>query len=234
MDQSMIWRFAALPFILLLPGYFTLHLPPWGRMSDLKRTLGQCFFLSLLISVLVAGLIGLVLAQVGLFSLASLLLALAAYLIFCLVLIAAKGARLALSLTSIRLGREEAIIIFLLCLSLLLYTKPAEYILGWLDAGWYVNTGIHIAKTGSLTGESRVFASLPPEAKPLFYSSFASIKGMFPYFPDVASRGIYLWAFAVADSARGEVTAYHPHLLRSRGGKVLPVCHAFLRGSGRA
>jgi 4-amino-4-deoxy-L-arabinose transferase-like glycosyltransferase len=35
---------------------------------------------------------------------------------------------------------------------------------------------------------------------------------MFPYFPDVASRGIYLWAYAVADPARGEVTAYHPPL----------------------
>jgi 4-amino-4-deoxy-L-arabinose transferase-like glycosyltransferase len=208
----MIWRFAALPFILLLPGYFTLHLPPWGRMSDLKRTLGQCFFLSLLISVLISGLIGLVLAQAGIFSLGGLLLALAAYSVFCLALIAARGVRLAFSLTSFRLGREEAIIIFLLCLSLLLYAKPAEYILGWLDAGWYVNTGIHIAKTGSLTGESRVFTSLPSSAKPLFYSSFASLKGMFPYFPDVASRGIYLWGFAVADSARGEVTAYHPPL----------------------
>ncbi|MGA9350330.1 MAG: glycosyltransferase family 39 protein, partial [Anaerolineae bacterium] len=181
-------------------------------MNDLKRAWGQCFFLSLLISVLIAGLIGLVLAQAGIFSLVGLLLALAAYSVFCLALIAAKGARLAFSLTSIRLGREEAIIIFLLCLSLLLYAKPAEYIIGWLDAGWYVNTGIHIAKTGSLTGESQVFASLPPSAKPLFYSSFASLKGMFPYFPDVASRGIYLWAFAVADPARGEVTAYHPPL----------------------
>ena len=201
-----------IPLILLLPGYFTLHLPPWGEMSDLKRTLGQCFFLSLLISVLISGLIGLVLAQAGVFSLSSLLLALAAYSVFCLALIAAKGARLAFSLTSFRLGREEAFIIFLLCLSLLLYAKPAEYIIGWLDAGWYVNTGIHIAKTGSLTGESQVFSSLPASAKPLFYSSFASLKGMFPYFPDVASRGIYLWAFAVADPARGEVTAYHPPL----------------------
>jgi 4-amino-4-deoxy-L-arabinose transferase-like glycosyltransferase len=243
----MTWRVAALPFILLLPGYFTLHLPPWGEMSDLKRTLGQCLFLSLLISVLISGLLGLVLAQVGIFSLGGLLLALAAYSVFCLALIAAKrisdlryfdwaqykssiadflnrkpvvspaepsaiGNRKFTVSAGIRLGWEDAIIIILFCLSLLLYAKPAEYIIGWLDAGWYVNTGIHIAKTGSLTGESRIFSSLPPSAKPLFYSSFASLKGMFPYFPDVASRGIYLWAFAMADPARGEVTAYHPPL----------------------
>ena len=115
-------------------------------------------------------------------------------------------------LRSVRLGWEDAIVIVLLCLSLLLYARPAEYILGWLDAGWYVNTGAHVAKTGSLTAESRVFSSLPPSARPLFYRSFASLKGMFPYFPDTESRGIYLWAFAVADPDRGELTAYHPPL----------------------
>jgi 4-amino-4-deoxy-L-arabinose transferase-like glycosyltransferase len=198
--------------ILLLPGYLTLHLPLWGKTNDAKTTLGQRLFLSLLISVLVSGLIGLVLAQAGVFSLGSLLLALAAYSVLCLAFTAAKGGGLSLCPPSIRLGWEDAIIIFLLCLSLLLYARPAEYILGWLDAGWYVNTGVHIAKTGSLSGENRIFSSLPPSARPLFYSSFASLKERFPYFPDTESRGIYLWAFAVADPDRGELTAYHPPL----------------------
>ncbi len=216
--------------ILLLPGYFTLHLPLWGKTDQAKTAFGQRLFLSLLISALISGPIGLVLAQAGVFSLGSLLLALSAYSAFCLALIAAsgrtrrqgdKGTRrpspcLPLSvsppLRSVRLGWEDAIVIFLLCLSLLLYARPAEYILGWLDAGWYVNTGVHIAKTGSLTGESRIFSSLPSAAKPLFYSSFASLKKLFPYFPDTESRGIYLWSFAVADPDRGELTAYHPPL----------------------
>jgi len=115
-------------------------------------------------------------------------------------------------MVEIKLGWEDAVVILLFCLSLLLYARPAEYILGWLDAGWYVNTGAHIAKTGSLTAESQVFSSLPPSAKPLFYSSFALLKGMFPYFPDTESRGIYLWAFAVADPDKGALTAYHPPL----------------------
>ena len=243
----MIWHLAALPLIILLPGYLTLHLPSWGKTSDLKRTLGQCFFLSLLMSVFIAGFFGLVLAQAGVFSLGSLLLTLAAYSVLCLALIAAErisdlrsfgyaqdkfsiadflnrkpvvspaepsaiGNRKFTVIAGIRLSWEDAIIILLFCLSLLLYAKTAEYIIGWLDAGWYVNTGVHIAKTGSLTGESQFFSSLPASAKPLFYSSFASLKGMFPYFPDVASRGIYLWAFAMADPDRGELTAYHPPL----------------------
>ncbi|GEM_PF-1205518 len=208
----MIWRLAALPLIFLLPGYFTLHLPPWGKTNHAETTIGQRLFLSLLISALISGLVGLVLAQAGIFSLGGLLLVLAAYAVFCLALIAAKGEGLSLRPPSIRLGWEDAVVIFLLCLSLLLYTRPAEYILGWLDAGWYVNAGVHIAKTGSLTGESRIFSSLPSTAKPLFYSSFASLKGMFPYFPDTESRGIYLWSFAVADPDRGELTTYHPPL----------------------
>ncbi len=221
----MIWRFAALPLIFLLPGYFTLHLPPWGKTNQAKTAFGQRLFLSLLISVLISGPIGLVLAQAGVFSLGGLLLALSAYSVFCLALIAARsnfaqpgsGNPLraildSLRPPSIRFDWEDAIVIFLLCLSLLLYARPAEYILGWLDAGWYVNTGVRIAKTGSLTGESQIFSSLPPAAKPLFYSSFASLKKLFPYFPDTESRGIYLWSFALADPDGGQVTAYHPPL----------------------
>ena len=180
----MVWRFAALPIILLLPGYLTLHLPVWGEESGLQRALGQCLFLSLLTSVLIAGFLGLVLAQAGLFSLVSLLLALGAYLACCLAFITAKGADSPFSVTSIHVGREEAMIMLLHCLSLVLYAKPAEYILGWLDAGWYVNTGVHIAKTGSLTGENQILSSLPPAAKPLFYNSFAALREMFPYFPN--------------------------------------------------
>jgi len=177
--------------------------------------LGERLFLSLVISVLIAGLIGLVLAQLGVFSLGSLLLALAVYLVLCLALISKSkiaNRQSKIEGAGIRLGWEDPVIIFLLCLSLWLYARPAEYILGWLDAGWYVNTGAHIAKTGSLIGESRVFSSLPLSAKPLFYRSFAALKKIFPYFPDMESRGIYLWAFAVTDPERGALTAYHPPL----------------------
>lgn len=208
----MTWRIAALPLVLLLPGYFTLHLPLWGKTNRAKTAFGQRLFLSLLISVLIAGPIGLALAQAGAFSLGSLSLALAAYVVFCLAFIAIKGDGLALRPPSLRFDWEDAIVIFLFCLSLLLYARPSEYILGWLDAGWYVNTGVHVAKTGSLSGESQILASLPSEAKPLFYSSFASLKKLFPYFPDTESRGIYLWSFAVADPEGGQVTAYHPPL----------------------
>ena len=215
-----MWRFATLPLILLLPGYFTLCLPLWGKTNNAKTKVGQRLFLSLLISVLISGLIGLVLAQVGIFSLGGLLLALAAYSVFCLAFMAVKGEKLSFSLPSILDRRrspdrgewEGAIIIFLLCLSLLLYARPSEYILGWLDAGWYVNTGAHIAKTGALTAESPTLSSLPPSARSLFYNSFASLKERFAYFPDTEARGIYLWSFAVADPDKGELTAYHPPL----------------------
>ena len=76
--------------ILLLPGYFTLHLPFWGKTNHTQTTFGQRLFLSLLISVLISGLIGLVLAQAGIFSLGSLLLALAAYSVLCIVFIVAS------------------------------------------------------------------------------------------------------------------------------------------------
>jgi len=210
--------------VLLLPGYLTLHLPPWGKTNDAKTTFGERLFLSLLLPVLIAGFLGLVLAQVGVFSLGSLLLPLAAYSVSCLAFIAARRIsdlrspifdflnRKSTVSAGSRLSWEDAIIVVLLGLSLLLYARPAEYILGWLDAGWYVNTGVHVAKTGSLSGENQVFSSLPSSAKPLFYNSFASLKKMFPYFPDTESRGIYLWSFAVADPDTGELTAYHPPL----------------------
>jgi 4-amino-4-deoxy-L-arabinose transferase-like glycosyltransferase len=224
-----------IPLIFLIPGYLTLCLPFWGNEQGTKvqcqlraREDGQRLFFWLLTSVLISGLIGLVLAQLGIFSVSSLLLALTVYSCFCLAFIAASrrtrrqedketrrpslGLVLSVGLRSVRLGWEDAIVIILFCLSLLLYARPAEYILGWLDAGWYVNTGVHIAKTGSLTGESQILASLPSSAKTLFYDSFALLKQMFPYFPDTECRGIYLWAFALADPDRGKLTAYHPPL----------------------
>lgn len=77
--------------ILLLPGYLTLHLPFWGKAHHIKTKFGEGLFLSLLISVLVVGLLGLMLAQAGVFSLGGLLLALVVYSAFCLAFVAASA-----------------------------------------------------------------------------------------------------------------------------------------------
>lgn len=180
-----------------------------GRESKSGRALGEQLFLVALAGVLLTGWLALILAQLGLFSLGSLLLALGVCSVACLFL---RGVDVISDFRQMKIGWEEGAVALLLGLSLLLYTRPAEYLPVFLDPGWYVNTGLHVARTGSLTGESPLFSALPPSARSLFFRSFRSFRATMPQFPDVATSGFYLMAFAVADVEGGQIVPYHPPL----------------------
>ncbi|MFQ6058766.1 MAG: glycosyltransferase family 39 protein [Anaerolineae bacterium] len=205
-----MWRLMAMPFIVLLPGHLVLQLAQ-GKAED-RRGLGEHLFLATLVGILLGGWLALILAQVGLFSLGRLLLALAACSLACLAYLLLRGMDPTAALRRAGIGWEEVAVALLLGLSLLLYARPAEYLPVFLDPGWYVNTGFHVARTGSLTGESQLFSALPLSARPLFFRSFRSFRTTMPQFPDVASSGFYLMAFAVADVTRGQIGPYHPPL----------------------
>ncbi len=97
--------------------------------------------------LLVAGIVswgGVVLAEIGAFRAP----------LFLLLIIAALGAA-ALGMKQLRMGRLTwgpvdwaPVVLVLLCLPL--YFRPHEFILGGADAGVYVNTGVHLARTGAL------------------------------------------------------------------------------------
>ena len=207
-----VWRLIAVPFILLIPGHLASQAFRRRGETGAMETLGEQLFRAALEGALLTGWLALILAQLGLFSLGSLLLALGICSLACLACLLRRGVDLIAPFRQIQVGWEEGAVALLLGLSLLLYARPAEHLPVFLDPGWYVNTGLHVARTGSLTGESTLFSALPPSARSLFFQSFRSFRATMPQFPDVASSGFYLMAFAVSDVERGQIVPYHPPL----------------------
>ncbi len=106
--------------------------------------------------------------------------------------------------------RHDVVLVGLLILAAILYTPPADYALTILDAGWYTNTGALIARTGRLTVQPEVFATLSREGRSLFVWSFRDVRRILPQFPALSDLGFYNVAFAVNLAQDGRVGPYHP------------------------
>lgn len=151
--------FLALPFLFLLAGYFVYG---WRQPRGEKPlSLAEGVFLMVSASVLLASWLALVLAELGLYSLGGLALL--------LVLLSAGlwwgAGRRAPALPRLGGGPEALGLLGVLLLAGLLYGRPAEFILGGLDPGVYVNTGVNIARTGGIIIRDRELANLPAEGR---------------------------------------------------------------------
>ena len=176
---------------------------------EAKPSLAEHLFVGVLLGILIVGWLGVVLAQIGFFSLPSLLLILATCSVVSLIYAVIRRPAMIPSFLNISLGWEEEIILLLIGLTIFLYAKPAEYLPLFLDPGWFVSTGVHVAKTGSLTGHSALFSSLNSLAKQLFYRP---VEGIFPQFPNLQLKGTggtFLMAFSITDPAKAELGPWH-------------------------
>jgi len=153
------------------------------------------------------GWLGLVLAQLGRFSLRNLL----AVTLLAAVGLAGGWYRRHRRFPHLpRMSWPDVAVIGLLVLAFWLYTPPADYALAVLDAGWYANTGALIARTGRLTVRPGAFAALSAEQRRLFVWSYQDARGMLPQFPDIETLGFYDVAFATNLADDGRVGPYHP------------------------
>ncbi len=142
-----------IPCLLFLPGYltqlwFVCRQPLSSRQNWLKTA-----FVSLLFSLCLSGWLGLVLVEIGWFSLARLLVLVLAYCLLMGLLIKRQGAkRVREAWRSLWApgDRWTWLLLGVLFVAAVLYFHPHEYVLGGSDAGVYVNLGGHIAHSGSL------------------------------------------------------------------------------------
>ena len=189
---------ATLPLLLFLPGYLTLlalRPPNW------RPRISQALFFSVMLSVLLVSPVALLLAEIGAFSLAAVSLLAALYSL-------SLGWRLWRSGESWRFhcappDRWEAALWVLVLVSLLLYGRPHEYILGGADAGVYVNIGANLARTGRLTIVDPLVADTPLTGLGQFFREW-TVSSVVSYarFP----------AFFIADAASGLVVPQFFHL----------------------
>jgi len=172
-------------FIFFLPGYLTSLLLK-GKNS-----------FSLLISILLSSLIGLILAQLGFFSLFYLVFFLGIYSLttfICLYLKRPEG----LKFRKIRF-RPNWLLLALLALSSFIFFRPHQYLEGGWDPGTYLNTGINIAKSGSIKIEDETWAGLKAEEQEAFSHNRVNIQQKYP-------------GFMITDSVRGRIIPRFYHL----------------------
>jgi hypothetical protein len=154
-----------LAVLLYVPGATLLNsLMSRARYRPAFSDTAEWLFTAVLVSVLVTGGFGFLLAEVGLFS-AWLLLALV--LLFSLALALVLGhfpfsiglIRLALALPGAYAQREterrnarieRAALIVIILVAAALFARPAEMVRGALDSGVYINMGVALSRTGAV------------------------------------------------------------------------------------
>jgi hypothetical protein len=135
--------------LLFLPGACVVAAALARKKISCLEGRSEFLFLSVAISFAASSVVGLILAYLGLFSLPGLCLILAvmSLLPFFLARAAPPGAFILL-----RRGKSAALpLLLVLILAGILFFRPVEYIFGGWDPGVYVNTAVHLARTGSLT-----------------------------------------------------------------------------------
>lgn len=178
-----------LPFLFFIPGYIT-------TAAFFKKG-PHAFSLHVLISILITSITGLTLAIFGHFSLWFLTSLLA---IYSLVITLIRKPRFALNTFPVpRMNRTTFLLGIILVAGIFLFFQPFEYAVGGWDPGVYVNTGINIAKTGSIYIRDELLKTITPDDQKVFYHIR---HGMLQKYP----------GFVVTDPEEGLITPYFYHL----------------------
>jgi 4-amino-4-deoxy-L-arabinose transferase-like glycosyltransferase len=117
-----------------------------------------------LISILVTSIGALLLAELGRFSLMGTILLVTGYLV-ALILIRLPRLDPVERWRELKWDRSQMLALGLLLVTAGLFFRPFENIFGGRDGGVYVNTGINVAKTGSIHIGDDFFAKLPQETQ---------------------------------------------------------------------
>jgi len=153
-----------LPLILFLPGYLCLRLLRARARIPSLIDFSEWLFLSVLVSVCITTWLGLLLAELSLFSLSA-ILAITSGISLALLIAAGRSAPVSPRPTA---GALLLLLLFA-CVGIIFYAPPYEYVLGNWDPGTYVNSGANLAKTGAILIHDRVLKEISPPDRPLFY-----------------------------------------------------------------
>lgn len=194
--------------IFLIPG-----LAGWlafGNQLKAHVSFLETVFLIILGSVAATSWVAITLAEFKMFSLFTLLLIL---LISSIALSgwAMRNGRFSNPFKNTTIPPLSLLIFPILALAIWLSPQPYEYINGGRDHGLYVNTGIHIARTGSIFIYDTELASVPSESKPLLINPAVSTARTL--LPATWSQGRRLpGGMTIRDLEQGIITPQSFHL----------------------
>jgi hypothetical protein len=201
----------SVPLFLFLPGYVTrlVILPRRSGRGD-EDWLTFCFQ-CLLFSLLLTGWVGVVLVQLGWFSLPCLLLCNACYTL----LMGGVAWRCGYSCWPVLrpLDRSAWLLLGPIVLASILFLHPHEFIFGGADAGVYINLGANIARTGSWLIYDPDVASLDAALYPALFREQA---------PGLITRYIQFPGFSLANARAFWRPDSSPSLLPRFGSPAIP------------
>lgn len=186
----------SLLFIFFIPGYlstFFLKRAPGNEKLDRVSLL----FFSLLMSILLSSLIALFLAQIGHFSITLLVFPLVLYSLIVVIFLRIK--RLKKPELMRKSQWETWCLLAIMLISIVLFFRPHEYLKGGWDPGTYVNTGINIARSGSISTYDKMWASMDSAEQKVFSHTRGGIQQKYP-------------GFIVADPQSGLIIPRFHHL----------------------
>jgi 4-amino-4-deoxy-L-arabinose transferase-like glycosyltransferase len=168
-----------------------------GVRAQVNRPLGtiEAAFLSIVLSVSLTGILALVLAQVGFFSLPVLLIVLALAIFGMAGTIWYRGIPLAWQVAAS--PKMEWLAVAAITLGgAMLFLHPHQFVFGAADAGVYVNLGANLDRTGALLIQEPLLAEIPPGLLPGLLREQA---------PGSTTRYIRLPGFYLSDTVPGQV-----------------------------
>ena len=183
----------------VLPGAILFRLPIASRNTRAALPAAERAFWYVVISLSWSVGLTLALAALSSYSPVTLLLINAGITV---ALIAIFRGRLRLGAIAPRIDVSAVLPVLLLALCAWRFFPAAEYVIGGKDPGVYVNEGISMHRTGTLFRRDEVVASVPADARDLFFRSH----GRDDYY-SVRFMGVF-----IMDPATGMVMAGFPHL----------------------
>jgi 4-amino-4-deoxy-L-arabinose transferase-like glycosyltransferase len=185
--------------LFYLPGALLFRAPLGERDRRASLPADERAFWSVVLSLAWTITVALLLAAASTYRLSALL---AINALACAALLACFRQRLRLSPEAPRPRAGVAVPMALAALVVWLAVPPAEYVMGGKDPGTYMSEGVQIAQRGSLVIVDQTVASVPAEARDLF----------FPSHQTPAYYGVRFMGFFIQDPAAGTVVGQFPHL----------------------
>ncbi len=193
----MFVKFCSLLFLFFLPGYVTLR-----ALKAKGLDWPEVLFLSVFSSILLSSWLGLLLAELALFSLRSLLFLLIVYSVSMVVALRVRPSWGGIPKPQLDIRYWLLVIIVV---AGLLFFHPFESILGTSDSGVYLGMGVNIARTGAIRARDPLLADLTDgiENDLLYSYKFPHGSELMRFFGD----GVRIW-----DMKQGMLFSQQNHL----------------------
>ncbi len=196
----------SIPLIFFIPGFLinSIYVPN----KSLK--FNSSLILHIFVSIIITSFTGLILAQLGIFSLFNLV----ALLVLVSIILYQKYKKLPEKPDFnpiIEFNRNNVLVTLLIISSVLLFFHPFPWIAGGRDPGVYVSTGVHIAKTGSILIKDPLIAQMNTSIQEILYDvEPASVYGFISW-ANMNSK-FQFPGFYITDLGTGTITPQFLHI----------------------